>query len=84
MSDYPEHEKLKAVKDRSQACGEFLEWLAQQEYWLAEYDDDYIDLHPIRIPITRLLARFFEIDEEKLEAEKLQMLEAIRSPKEKA
>jgi hypothetical protein len=25
-TDYPEHEKLHAVKDRSQAIGEFLEW----------------------------------------------------------
>jgi hypothetical protein len=25
MSDYPEHEKLKLVKDRSQAVGEFLD-----------------------------------------------------------
>lgn len=26
MTDYPEHEKLQAVIDRSQAIGEFLEW----------------------------------------------------------
>lgn len=26
MSTYPEHEKLQAVKGRSQAIGEFLEW----------------------------------------------------------
>lgn len=25
--EYPEHEKLKKVKDQSQACGDFLEWL---------------------------------------------------------
>jgi predicted amidophosphoribosyltransferase len=27
---YPEHEKLKAVRDRSQCVGEFLEWLAEK------------------------------------------------------
>ena len=27
MSDYPEHDKLHLVKDKSQAVGEFLDWL---------------------------------------------------------
>lgn len=27
MSDYPEHEKMTAVQEQSQAVGEFLEWL---------------------------------------------------------
>lgn len=31
MSDYPEHEKLKLISDKSQACGEFLEWLASEK-----------------------------------------------------
>lgn len=26
---YPEHQKLKAIKDRSQACGAFLDWLRE-------------------------------------------------------
>ena len=30
MSTYPEHEKLRAVKDRSQTIGEFVEWLEDQ------------------------------------------------------
>lgn len=30
MSDYPEHDKLSKIKDRSQAIGEFLEWLSGQ------------------------------------------------------
>ncbi len=28
---YPEHEKLKRVHDRSQACGEFIEWLSSEK-----------------------------------------------------
>lgn len=27
MNGYPEHEKLRAISDKSQAIGEFLEWL---------------------------------------------------------
>lgn len=27
MSKYPEHDKLSEVSDKSQVCGEFLEWL---------------------------------------------------------
>lgn len=36
MAAYPEHDKLKAVKERSQACGEFFEWLMAR-YHLATY-----------------------------------------------
>lgn len=28
---YPEHEKLKAVRDQSQKCGEFFEWLQSEK-----------------------------------------------------
>jgi len=30
MAEYPEHDKLKAIKDESQAQGELLDWLASQ------------------------------------------------------
>ncbi len=35
-SKYPEHEKLSAVKDQSQAIGEFLEWLES-----GDFNEDY-------------------------------------------
>ena len=31
MSDYPEHDKLSAISDRSQAIGDFLEWLRSEK-----------------------------------------------------
>lgn len=35
---YPEHEKMKAIKDKSQAIGEFLEWLdTEKNYEIAHY-----------------------------------------------
>lgn len=36
---YPEHEKLKAIKDQSQAIGEFIEWLKSQGYYICERRD---------------------------------------------
>jgi hypothetical protein len=29
-NQYPEHDKLHAIKDESQACGEFIDWLRSQ------------------------------------------------------
>ncbi len=35
---YPEHEKLHAIKEKSQACGDFLEWLlGPRRYHIGEY-----------------------------------------------
>lgn len=31
MSEYPEHDKLKAVRDQSHACGAFVEWLREEK-----------------------------------------------------
>lgn len=73
MDAYPEHEKLKLVQPLSQACGAFLEWLGEQGYTICEMDE-----HDRRWPVQksrdRLLAEHFEIDPDKLEAEKRAML----------
>ena len=38
MTSYPEHEKMKAVKDKSQTIGEFLDWLKDtKKVFLAHY-----------------------------------------------
>lgn len=37
---YPEHEKLKKISDKSQACGDFLSWLlGEKELVLAQYHE---------------------------------------------
>lgn len=42
--DYPEHDKLSAIKDKSQSIGEFLEWLDFEKNYticsLGEADGD--------------------------------------------
>lgn len=67
MPEYPEHAKLREVKEQSQRCGELLEWLQSEKGWhLPAYSPE------------RLLAEFFGIDYSKLQAEKDAMLEAMR------
>lgn len=94
---YPEHEKLSKVKEQSQKCGEFLDWL-HERYVLGQHhkhvaecyeDDDGEDvnicamstsiLYVASANTTKLLAEFFEIDEKKLEEEKLAMLAKLRA-----
>lgn len=87
---YPEHEKLDAVKERSQAIGEFLDfgtytlcrWVeldkddeANEELIEAGVDGMY---QPVG-EITKVLAEHFGIDLNRLEDEKRQMLDEQRA-----
>lgn len=82
MSAWPEHEKLGKVSARSQAIGEFLEWLGH-EHVICTWGsvDDMFDregYRPTRKSIEELLAEFFEIDLAVIETEKRAMLAQIR------
>lgn len=114
--EYPEHDKLSAIANQSQACHDFLEWLSYKKGWHLGSHTYYIDvvtgrhiesgsytdhgmLYPeeevtefgvekiengdfmIQVPysIRDLLAEFFEIDQNRLEAEKRAMLDALRA-----
>lgn len=81
-SEYPEHEKMAAVHEQSQAQGEFLEWLANAKgFVLCERntldwgDDRFV---PADQNVERLLAEYHDIDLEKVEAEKRAMLDRCR------
>lgn len=69
MGDYPEHEKLEAVKDQSQAIGEFLDTsgytlcVVRNHQWVS-----------VGRPINQILAGYFGIDLGKIEEEKRTML----------
>lgn len=86
LKEYPEHEKLRAVKDKAQAIGTFIEWLSSEGLVLArwhQHDEichncDRDDLVPDRASIEQLLARYFEIDLLKLDDEKRDMIEELR------
>ena len=80
---YPEHQKLKAVKHESQAIGEFLEWLSENEMQICKIQPGEFIRHggyeAVRDSTEQLLARFFEIDLKKISDEKDAMLEELRS-----
>lgn len=75
----PEHDKLDAVKDASQAIGEFIDYgAAEQGLTLCETHRNG-RLYPTSRSIPAILARYFAIDQDKLEAEKQAMLDALRA-----
>ena len=80
---YPEHQKLHAVVDQTQAIGEFMEWLGTQQYivceWQARTGEDPAGYYPVQRPINSWLAQYFGIDPAKIEAEKRHMLDTIRA-----
>lgn len=77
MARWPEHEKLKAISDKSQAVGEFLEWLDTKGIRLCALKDG--KFYPSQISNMQLLAAFFEIDQDKIEGEKRDMLNYFRN-----
>ena len=77
-SGYKMHEKLHKVALLSQACGEFLDWLQTKGLCLGRWDKHDETLIPAQANRTKLLAEFFEIDLDVLEAEKRDMLDSIR------
>lgn len=44
MSDYPEHDKMSAVVDQTEAAAAFVEWLGTQRIQLMQWRDDMTDL----------------------------------------
>ena len=74
--EYPEHEKLKKISDQSQVIGEFLEHLEKKGVVLCVQSFRYV---PIGKSKQIILAEYFGIDLDKLEVEKQEMIEGIRS-----
>lgn len=73
----PECDKLVAVAGESQKLGEFLDWVLER-YTLCDRDGESDFLYPAHININSLLADYFEIDMNKVDAERSALLEAIR------
>lgn len=89
MSDYPatpeldkQHKIIEAGGPG--AIGEFLDWLDGQDIFLACYSGYGSDLvHYQRRNRLRLIADFYGIDLDKVEAERLAVLEHVRAENEK-
>jgi hypothetical protein len=79
---YPEHEKMQKVRAESQAQGEFLEWLEEQQIRLCKYVADEpgfrASFQPVHCRKESLLAQYHGIDLKKIESEKQQMLDELR------
>lgn len=79
----PESDKMLAVHAKSQAIGEFLDWLRDErgitlaEFGHTRHDSD--ELYMVRIGINELLAEYFEIDLNKVEREKRAILDGVRA-----
>ena len=83
MSTYPEHDKMSKIADKSQAIGEFMEWLEQEKNLtlckpIPEGEEAAGQYWPAYTPIQNLLAEFFDIDPVALEREKRAMLDEMR------
>lgn len=82
---YPEHDKVVRIQSLSQACGDFIQWLKSEKgihlaMWYGDKESgEYLDYAMYRVgSLQKLLAEYFEIDSDKLEAEKQQMLDDLR------
>ena len=93
-AEYSEVAKMVAVKEKSQAIGEFIEWLEGHKavvfaQWAQEVcPNGYSCSHkhepqlfPMHYDIETLLADFFDIDLNKVEKEKRAILKMIREGK---
>ena len=87
---HPECEKLNERTKEWNAIYPFMEWLQEKKIWLAHtitkreyYGEDYEDepmetMVPIPQSVENLLYEYFDIDVNKLESERRQILEALQ------
>lgn len=75
---YPEHEKLQSLCGANQIVGHFISWLEEHGYEIAERHPRTDQLMPAGKSRDQWIAAHFEIDSERLEWEKQQMLEKLR------
>lgn len=81
-----ELKKISAVKEKSQAIGEFLEWARSEGFFLASWQhfgnpepEGYDRLVASNKTTNQWLAEFFEIDLKKAEEERQALLDEIRN-----
>lgn len=79
---YPACEKLAEVAPKSQAIGEFIDWLEDTHgIVLATRDQETDELYEIskRPRLEPLLAEYFGVDMTQVEMERRQMIESLRA-----
>lgn len=82
MIKTPELEKIKAVSEKSQSIGEFLDWLQNQGIHTAKYVHDVESeeeiLETVYLDREKILAKYFNIDLKKAEQERQKILGDLR------
>lgn len=78
MSAYPEHQKLKAISDKSQCVADFWDYMEQQGIVFAERGENSQFLYHTMKNKRDFIAEFFDIDMNKIEAEKRAMIEDLQ------
>lgn len=73
---YPEHDKLSAQSDAQVTLAEFLDWLASQGLVITRFAENGEFSHELG---QSLVYSFFGVDPVKLERERRQMLDELRS-----
>lgn len=73
----PECERMLAVKDQSQAIGQFIDWLYSEKKWELCARQEH-KLFPVSLNIEQLLAEYFGIDLKKVEEERRAILDFLR------
>lgn len=75
----PECEKLSGVAEQSNKLGDFLDWLKEDcGYRLCLFDESEQMYYPDFAPIEKLLAKYFEIDLDKVDTERMELLKWIQ------
>jgi len=77
MTQYPEHEKMAKISDLSQAIGEFLEYQSGRGITLC-HRGVYGQRWPVTESLEKMLAKYFEINLDVIEAEKRMMIDEMR------
>jgi hypothetical protein len=80
-TNYPEHQKMKAVKPAADAIANFLEWIREEGMTICRYEETRRrgEYFPVRDGIKQLLAAHLEIDLKKIDDEKDAMLKELRA-----
>lgn len=77
--EYPEHEKLVALGGKNHVIANFLDWCQSKGMELCLWPDDADHPRAVREPTAAILARYFDIDEKKIEAEKQAMIADLQN-----
>lgn len=79
---YPEHAKMKAIKDEASSIARFLTWLHEERKPPVHLFEECFhgqEPYPVTESTTQVLAEYFKIDLRRLAEEKDQMVNQMRA-----